>query len=516
MVQGPLLPAPLVVTGHLVTFDEARPEIVDGALYIDTDGLIVAVSDAVSDPPPPGFEHANRVQTGAVVYPGLIDLHNHIAYNCLSLWIAPGRSAPWTARDQWPKDPDYLPSISLPVNALCKANGKAVLKYVETKAVIGGVTAIQGSSKVGRPFEGWMVRNIEYETFRTGRVGVRQAVFALEGSEEFARTKAALDAGEAFVYHLAEGTDAALVAEYDVLEANAILAPRFVGIHCTALGDAQYAGWMARGGSIVWSPFSNLWLYGATTDVAAARARGMRICLGADWSPSGSKSLLGELKVADLWNRERLGGLFSDQDLCRMATCNPADALGWEDRLGRLQAGLHADLLVLARREEDVYRNLVTSIEADVLLVTINGYPMYGVSSLMSAGAAVSPEPISVAPGLDRVVSLRDARIEDADMSWSEVVDALEDVRTDAPAARVAAVTAAGGAQNHLALVPDKSWDDPSKRGPQVDLRTVRIGPLDSLVADEAYFDAIDRARLHGGVLSGLRAYYEREQPSGA
>ena len=99
MVQGPLLPAPLVVTGHLVTFDEQRPEIPDGVLYIDADGRIVAVA-AGSDPPPAGFEHANRVQTGAVVYPGLIDLHNHIAYNCLALWIAPGRSAPWTARDQ--------------------------------------------------------------------------------------------------------------------------------------------------------------------------------------------------------------------------------------------------------------------------------------------------------------------------------------------------------------------------------------------------------------------------------
>jgi hypothetical protein len=58
--------------------------------------------------------------------------------------------------------------------------------------------------------------------------------------------------------------------------------------------------------------------------------------------------------------------------------------------------------------------------------------------------------------------------------------------------------------------VPDKPWDDPTRRGPQVDLRTVRIGPLDSLVADDAYFDTIDRAVLHGGALSGLRAYYER------
>jgi 5-methylthioadenosine/S-adenosylhomocysteine deaminase len=510
MVAGPLLPAPLVVTGHLVTFDDARPEIADGAVYVDTDGLIVAVADA-SDPPPPGFSGSvNRVETGAVVYPGLIDLHNHIAYNCLPLWIAPGRSAPWTARDQWPKDPDYLPAISLPVNALCQANGKAVLKYVETKAVVGGVTAIQGSSKMGRPFEGWMVRNIEYETFGTGRVGVRQAVFALQGEKEYARTRADLEAGEAFILHVAEGTDPALVAEYDVLDVERILAPRFVGIHCTALGDPQYSGWVPHGGSIVWSPFSNFWLYGATTDVRAARARGMRICLGADWSPSGSKSLLGELKVADLVNRSRLDGLFSDLDLCRMATCNPADALGWDDRLGRLRAGLRADLLVVAAREDDVYRNLVTSIEADVQLVTINGYPMYGGSSLMAAGAAVNPEPISVGGGIERTISLRDERIEDADMSWPEVIAALEHIRRDAPAAHAASVAAAGGSSNHLALIPDKPWDNPAVRGPQVDLATVQIGPLDSLVPDDAYFDAIDRAVLHGGALSGLRAYYSR------
>jgi hypothetical protein len=214
--------------------------------------------------------------------------------------------------------------------------------------------------------------------------------------------------------------------------------------------------------------------------------------------------------VADLFNRERLGGLFSAQDLCCMATCNPADALGWDDRLGRLRAGLHADLLVVAAREDDVYSNLVTSIEADVRLVAINGYPMYGVAPLMEAAAAVAPEPITLAPGLERVVSLRDERIEDADMSWPDVLAALEHVRADAPAAHAASVAAAGGADRHLALLPDKPWDDPTRHGPQVDLRTVQIGPLDSLVADVAYFDAIDRAVLHGGALSGLRAYYAR------
>ena len=43
-----------------------------------------------------------------------------------------------------------------------------------------------------------------------------------------------------------------------------------------------------------------------------------------------------------------------------------------------------------------------------------------------------------------------------------------------------------------------------------IDLATVEIGPLDSLVHDDAFFDAVDRAVIHGGRLSGLRAYWAR------
>jgi hypothetical protein len=373
---------------------------------------------------------------------------------------------------------------------------------------VGGVTAIQGSSKVGRPFEGWMVRNVEYETFRSGVVRVNQAVFALKEEKDFAKVKRRMDEGNAFIYHLSEGTDPLLRGEYDAMETHGCIAPRFVGIHCTALGPAQFDDWTPRGGSIVWSPFSNLWLYGATTDVAAARARGLRICLGSDWSPSGTKNLLGELKVADLVNRSLLGGLFSDLDLCRMVTSNPADAVGWSERLGRLRAGCCGDFVVLSTSSNDVYRNLVLALERDVRLVAINGYPMYGEAGFMAASAAVSPEPISVG-GLDRVISMRDARIEDADMSWPEVLDALEHVRADAAGAQAAAISRAGGVNELLQMVPDKPWDNPAADGPAVDL-SVRIGPLDSLVHDDAYFDAVDRAVIHGGRLSGLRSYWAR------
>jgi cytosine/adenosine deaminase-related metal-dependent hydrolase len=499
-----------------------RPaEIPNGAMYVDRDGRIVAVQAADKTPPKDfvGVD-VNVVKTDGYVFPGLIDLHNHIAYNCLPLWTSPTRTTPWTSRNQWPGDHDYKPSIGLPANALCHADGKAVLKYVETKAVIGGVTAIQGSAKVKTPFEGWMVRNVEFETFQTGNKSVNQSVREITDEQGYADAKRHLDEGHAFLYHLSEGTDPKLIKDYTGLADHRVPAPRFLGIHSTALGADQFKDWHPRGGSIVWSPFSNLWLYGRTTDVAAAARAGMRICLGADWSPSGSKSLLGELKVADLYNKVALKGRFSDRALCAMATSNPADALGWEDLLGRLKRGARGDFVIVAQQDgKSAYRSLIDATEADVLLVAINGYPMYGTAELMAAGAAVNPEPIEPAPGLERMITLRDPRIPDADLTWEQIVTALEDARTDPGGVKSRAFTR-DLERVPVALVPDKPWDDPTAnpqltrafRGPAA-AAAVTIPELDTLTPDSAYFDAIKANPFHGGLLDGLAAYYPQAVP---
>ena len=46
---------------------------------------------------------------------------------------------------------------------------------------------------------------------------------------------------------------------------------------------------MGNGGRMVWSPFSNLLLYGRTADIARAKQEGVLMALGSDWSPTGSK-----------------------------------------------------------------------------------------------------------------------------------------------------------------------------------------------------------------------------------
>ena len=82
---------------------------------------------------------------------------------------------------------------------------------------------------------------------------------------------------------------------------------RFAGIHAAGLLPEDFEVMAGHGGAMVWSPLSNLLLYGATARVDAAKRAGVRIGLGSDWSPSGSKNLLGELKVAWLYSPTHAG-----------------------------------------------------------------------------------------------------------------------------------------------------------------------------------------------------------------
>jgi hypothetical protein len=297
------------------------------------------------------------------------------------------------------------------------------------------------------------------------------------------------------------------VREFEDLRTHDCLGPHLGAIHCTALDPPQYGEWKPKGGSVIWSPFSNLWLYRDTTDVVAARDAGMTVCLGADWSPSGSKSLLGELKVADLWSRTHLDGALKAEDICRMATCNPADALGWSDRIGRLKPGLHGDVTVMAENDpKDPYRNLIHSTERDVRFVAVNGEPFYGLRALMRRAGATNAEPIRVA-GRERAIVLIYPGVPDADMTWQQVIDALEQARSNPHAAIARLQTAIASGEQPVLLLPDKPWDEPEGLAAAQAIAD-HLPPLDTLAADTAYFDAIEHSPLHGGLLDGLRDYY--------
>src|SRR5262249_31839085 len=154
------------------------------------------------------------------------------------------------------------------------------------------------------------------------------------------------------------------------------------GIHCVALNRPDFDVMASRGASMVWSPFSNLLLYGQTADVGAARAAGVKIGIGSDWAPSGSKNLLGELKVAHI-ESQRQGLGFSARDIVAMATRNAAAVLKWQKFAGSLEAGKRADLFVIDSKNGDPYDALMKSNETSIQLVVINGVPRVATPALM-------------------------------------------------------------------------------------------------------------------------------------
>ena len=159
-------------------------------------------------------------------------------------------------------------------------------------------------------------------------------------------------------------------------------------------------------------PVSNLLLYGQTANVGAAIAKQVPVALGSDWSPSGSKNLLGELKVARL-AAPGVGATLSDEALVAMATVTPARLLGWEHRLGSIEAGKLADLIVIDDTSFAPHTSLVSATEADVTLVIINGIPRAGTPQLMTAAGAPGGEAVSVA-GQPRTLNLAQATADPA------------------------------------------------------------------------------------------------------
>ena len=143
-------------------------------------------------------------------------------------------------------------------------------------------------------------------------------------------------------------------------------------IHGSALTADDLHTVAELGCRLVWSPQSNLRLYGETTLAGEAIAAGMPVALGADWLPSGSTSLLGEMKVA---RRElaRQGHPIAAADLVAMVTSVAARVAGLDEHLGSIAVGRPADLVVLERHHPDPYESVCLADPSWVELVCIGG-----------------------------------------------------------------------------------------------------------------------------------------------
>jgi hypothetical protein len=468
------------------------------------------------DGAPAEFAHVPVVDTGGVLYPGLIDLHNHLPYNILRSWAVP-RS--YENRDHWRQAGEYTRDLSQPMGKLLPSQGpqhlaSSVVRYVEAKALLGGTTTIQGMvSKVsGHNLYRGIVRNVE----APDEPGMPRATSNISNIQQIkpATLTGALDAGKTFFLHLAEGIDDDAQAQVKFLHDQGWTRPHLVCIHCIGKDAANPQRLHAKGVPCVWSPLSNLLLYGRT--VAPASLSHLPFVLGCDWSPSGGKNLLQELKVAWLTG-QRMGPALSWQVLAKAVTLHAATAVQWGRWLGSLEAGKLADVLVLDDLHADVYENLGRATERNVRALLVNGQPRLADRDLMTALAPEAPlEPLSVG-GRDKRLALQDAGAPLEKLSLAEARGRLAAAMAhlDQPIEPWPAPLweKAGEPQPDLNIELDMQADDEAGLFEKFNWQPLTAVPLDPLTVDDdpAYWEALDRqvnlpSWLKGP--DGLRAFY--------
>jgi len=158
-----------------------------------------------------------------------------------------------------------------------------------------------------------------------------------------------------------------------------------------ALGAGEFAEMAKAGTALIWSPRSNMELYGETANVALVRKDGIAIALAPDWAPTGSQNMLAEIAYAD-----SLGKGFSPQDLFQMATAIPAHIAHLDSKIGVLEKNRYADLFLLAGDARDPYRALVKAAPQDVTLTMVVGEPVYGSRDHLMALGVAAPDMIDV------------------------------------------------------------------------------------------------------------------------
>jgi 5-methylthioadenosine/S-adenosylhomocysteine deaminase len=500
----PSVAGKVALKGRVVTMDSPTDVRVDNTVWIANSRIVDITKPG--DSAPPDFEAVKPVATHGTIFPGLIDLHNHLPYNVLPLWQVP---KPYKNRDQWGSsgNPDYHPLISGPMNVLGRPEYlPAVVRYVEAKALVGGATTAEGirlySDKHGgqRYYRG-IVRNVE----QTDEADLAESDTRIADidAKSLAAFDRAMQKRKKKLLHLAEGVDDTARKHFLALKLPEptpdgrewAISPSLIGIHCAGLDDADFRVMNEYGASMIWSPMSNLLLYGATAHVAAAK-KSVTIGLGPDWSPSGSKNLLGEIKAAYTYAcLDRAEPLFNPFEIASMVTVNAAAILNWGTQLGRLDREFLADLIVVRGAAGDPFEQLIRAEETDLSLVMINGVARYGLPSLVSPATNAPTTETMTVGGKTRSINLSDPLADPAigDISLAQATSLLAETMQELPEIEnaparlrvgMAVPSREHGPTWHLAL--DEIVDTGEALRPEIPYRGERTAPIIEVAAARA------------------------------
>lgn len=193
-----------------------------------------------------------------------------------------------------------------------------------------------------------------------------------------------------YIIHLAETRDESRIIRerYGVspvmhLEKSGVLDDATLAVHCVWLEDEDLEVLAARGVKVSHNPESNMKLASGVAPVPDMLKKGITVGLGTDGCASNNDlDLFGEMdtaaKVHKVFRRDPT--VMDARTVLQMATIGGARALNLADRIGSVEAGKDADIILVDTRKPHLtplyncYSQLVYAAGgADVSTVIING-----------------------------------------------------------------------------------------------------------------------------------------------
>lgn len=371
----------------------------NGEVYIDTSSQPAEVECASCDcSSSTGSKPTVVACTQTSISPGLINAHDHLGW--ATAGPADDLQGQYKHRHEWRRGKNGKDSISSP----SADRSRAAVMRGELRQLVAGTTSIAGSTS-GATDRG-LIRNldnshstgsidaeVEYSTFPLGDVDGTMKKDSCEYDSYFGGADGDALRHGIFLPHVAEGVGEAASNEFrclseigensqDLIEDDSSI------VHGIGMTAEQIRALAAEQGQLVWSPRTNIALYGDTADVLTYRNFDVPVALGTDWSITGSPNMLHEVGCAGDFSEQHLDAKLKPADIWKMATVNGAKALGASGQIGRLEEGYVADVALFSGTEANAYRRVTDGHTEDVRLVLRGGTPLFGDSSLVEAASA--------------------------------------------------------------------------------------------------------------------------------
>ncbi len=364
-----------------------------GQVLIDEEGIISCVGCDCAKAS--GADSATKISCpSTVISPGLINAHDHINFQASPSVRTDER---YEHRHDWRKGNDGHTLLSSGGNAK-----NSEIRWAEIRQLMSGTTSVVGATYSAVGNQGFL-RNLDappagQEGLDAGVAAVNSDTFPLGDSSGLELSQGCaypsiagakdIPADSAYLPHVSEGIESSAANEFFCLTADkgvGILGDRSAFVHGIGLTAKDIAAMGQTHTSLVWSPRSNVSLYGDTAQISLFAKSQVNIALGTDWTISGSMNMLRELKCADSLNQTRFNNALSDEALWRAAPVGGAIATRTEHRIGRLAVGLLADMAVFKRKGSTVHRSVIDAEPSDVVLTMRAGKVLFGDKALVQA-----------------------------------------------------------------------------------------------------------------------------------